>query len=108
VVLDDPVEDDREPALVAARERMRIVLVDCAMRGPARVSETRGRDRSVRTGGALEIGEVADGADIFEPVALEQGDAGGVVAAKLEPLEAGDQQVLRRAAPDVSDDPAHP
>ena len=43
VVLDDPVEDDRELAAVAAGERMRVPLGDAAVRRPARVAEAGGR-----------------------------------------------------------------
>ena len=41
VVLDDPVQHDRELVLVAAGERMRVLLVDGAVGGPARVAEAR-------------------------------------------------------------------
>ena len=48
VVLDDPVQDDRELRAVAAGERMRVRLGDAAVRRPARVPEpVRGR-RAVR------------------------------------------------------------
>ena len=39
VVLDDPVQDDRDLGPVAAAERMRVRLRDGAVRGPARVTE---------------------------------------------------------------------
>src|SRR5581483_8618073 len=107
VVLDDPVEHDRELALVAARQRMRIVLVDRAVRGPARVSETRRRMRAVRPCSALQVLEVADRANVVESLFLEERDSRRVVASKLESLEARDQQALGRATADVSDDPAH-
>ena len=58
-------------------------------------------------GRLLQRLEVADGADVVEPVVLAQRDPGGVVAAVLEPLEALEQQVLAGSLPDVSDDPAH-
>src|SRR5262249_42740091 len=41
-------------------------------------------------------------------VRLEEGDAGRVIAAVLEALEAVDEQRLRSSRTDVSDDPAHP
>ena len=108
VVLDDPVEDDRELAFVAAGQRVRVVLVHAAVRRPARVAEP-GRRRSSRSGRPPLRGsaEVADGADVLEPVVLEQRDPGRVVAAELEPLAAPQKQRLRRPATDVSDDPAH-
>ena len=40
-------------------------------------------------------------------LAVDQADAGRVVAAVLEPLEPGEQQLLARPATDVSDDSAH-
>ena len=55
----------------------------------------------------LQVREVADRADVLEPVVFEERDPGRVVAAELEPLEAGDQQILGGAASDVTDDPAH-
>ena len=52
--------------------------------------------------------EVADRADVVEPVALEQRDPGGVVAAVLEPFEARRAGAASPAArADVSDDSAH-
>ena len=50
VVLDDAVEHDRELAVVAAGERMCVVLVHAAVRGPARVAEAGRRARAVRAG----------------------------------------------------------
>src|SRR5207253_2644667 len=108
VVLDDAVEHDRELALVAAGERVRVVLGHAAVGRPARVPEPGRRLRAVRAHGALEVREVADRAHVLESAVFEQRDAGGVVAAELEPLEARDQQLLGGPAPDVSDDPAHP
>src|SRR5437764_10752655 len=86
---------------------MCIVLVDGAVSGPACVAEPRRRVRAVRSGGALQVREVADRADVVEPLGFEERDPRRVVAAELEPLEAGDQQILGRTAADVSDDPAH-
>ena len=91
VVLDDAVEHDRELSLVAAGERMRVVLVHRAVRRPARMTEAGRRGRAVRACGALEVGEVPDRADVVEPVLFEQRNPGRVVAAELESLEARDQ-----------------
>ena len=107
VVLDDPVQDDRELPVLAARERVRVVLVHPAVGRPAGVPDPCRRARAVRPGSLLQVLEVADGPHVLEPVLLEQRDPRRVVAPELEPLEARDQQVLRRAAPDVTDDPAH-
>ena len=107
VVLDDPVEDDRKLAVLATGERVRVVLADTAVGRPARVADPRRRVRAVRRNRLLQLGQVADRADVLEPGVLEQGDSGRVVAAELEPLQAGDQDVLGGTASDVSDDPAH-
>ncbi len=88
VVLDDAVQDDRELALVARRQRVRVLLRDAAVRRPARVAETGRRDRAVRARLLDEVLEWADGADVLEAVGLEQRDPGGVVAPVLEPLQA--------------------
>ena len=48
VVLDDPVEDDRDPRGIASGERMRVLLSDRAVGRPARVTEARRRDGVVR------------------------------------------------------------
>src|SRR6202008_5040456 len=63
--------------------------------------------RAVGAGGRLQVLQVADRADVVEPVVLEQRDARGVVAAVLEALQSRKQQRLRLAGSDVSDDPAH-
>ena len=107
VVLDDPVQDDREVAFVAARQRVRVVLVHAAVGRPAGVPDAGRRQRAVRAGRFLEVREVPDRADVLEPVVLEKRDAGRVVAAELEALETRDQQVFRGATTDVPDDPAH-
>ena len=74
--------------LVAAGQRVGVVLVHAAVRGPARVAEPGRGVRAVRPGGSFRLREVADGADVVEAVVLEQRDPGRVVAAELEPLEA--------------------
>ena len=66
VVLDDAVEHDRELALVAARQRVRVQLGDAAVRCPARVTEAVPRSRAVRARSVDEILEVADGAHVVE------------------------------------------
>ena len=56
---------------------------------------------------ARRFGEVADRADAVDPAVLDHRDAGRVVAAVLELLEPGDQQVAAGAPAHVSDDSAH-
>ena len=48
VVLHDPVQHDREPAVVAPAERMRVLLGDRAVGCPARMPEAGRRDGAVR------------------------------------------------------------
>src|SRR5919109_3044255 len=107
VVLDDPVQHDRQLTVLAGGQRVRVALGHRAVRRPARVAETGRRLRAVRRRGGLEELEVPDGADIVEAVVFQERDAGGVVAAVLESLEAVDQEWLRCSRPDVSDDSAH-
>ena len=54
VVLDDSVQHDCEPAVVTTRQRVRVLLVDGAVRRPARVAETVIRSGAVRAGGVLQ------------------------------------------------------
>ncbi len=87
---------------------MRVLLVDCAVGRPARVTETVIRRGAIRAGGVLQKLKVAHRAHVFEAAVLAQRDAGGVVTAVLEALETVEQQVLRSPVTDVPDDPAHP
>jgi hypothetical protein len=57
--------------------------------------------------GRAQVREVADGTDRVDPAAIEQGEAGGVVSAVLELLEAGDEQIATRPPAHISDDAAH-
>jgi hypothetical protein len=107
VVLDDPVQHDRDLAAGAAGQRMRVLLGDRAVRGPAGVAETVVRDRAVRAGGVDQVLQVADRAHVVECVVLAQRNARGVVPAVLEPLEALQKERLGLTASDISDDPAH-
>src|SRR5918997_1227646 len=52
--------------------------------------------------------EIADRPNVIESALLAQHDAGGVVAAVLQPLEPAEKERLALSGPDVSDDPAHP
>ena len=107
VVLDDSVQDDRELRRMAAGERMRVRLGDPAVCRPTRVAEPGRRGRAVRAGAGFQIAERPDGANVVEPIRLEERDARRVVAAVLEALEALEQQRLALSRSDVSDDSAH-
>ena len=58
-------------------------------------------------GGVLQELEVADGADIVEPVVFPQRKAGRVVTAIFEALEPLHEERPAVTFADVSDDPAH-
>ena len=75
-VLDDAVQDDRDPRFVAARERVRVLLGDLAVRRPARVAEPGRGLRAVVLRDLLQVGEVADRPDVVEAVVLQQREAG--------------------------------
>ena len=107
VVLDDPVEDEVDVALEAPRQRVRVLGADAAVRRPARVPDAGRRQGLVVRRRVLELAEVADGADLGELPVLDEREAGGVIAAVLEPLEAVQEDRLAIPASDVSDDPAH-
>ena len=106
-VLDDPVEDDRDLVLDAARERVRVLEGDLAVRRPARVADPGHRGGAVEARRRLQLVEVADRADVVEALVLEQRDAGRVIAAVLEPLETLEEQRVRLPGAHVSDDSAH-
>src|SRR4051795_9061186 len=118
VVLDDAVDDDVDAAR-RVEVRVRVGLVDAAVRGPARVADAgRGRTRRERdraffglaasAGDRLaQVVEIADRADRLDALALDHRDPGRVVAAVLEPGQPGEEEVLYGALADVSDDAAH-
>jgi hypothetical protein len=107
VVLDDAVEDDGDLVMVARRQRVGVLLGHAAMGGPARMADAGGGAVGVAVDLALEVRELADGLDRGEPVAVGQADAGRVVAAVLQPLEALEQPFLGVPPADVSDYSAH-
>ncbi len=106
VILDDAVVDDRDA--VARDVRVRIALVRHAMGCPARVGDaemTGGRC------GGQRLGELRDLADGTQPrdrgAAIQHRDAGRVVAAIFEALQALDQDRDDVTSGDRSDDSAH-
>src|SRR5919197_3547759 len=106
-VLHDPVQDDGEAARLAARQRVRVLLGDAPVRGPARVAEPGGRDRAVPARRLLQEAEVADGADVVEAGVLAEHDSRRVVAAVLGALVPVQKERLAGSRPHVSDDSAH-
>ncbi len=108
VVLDDSVQHDRHLVVVARRQRVRVQFSHRAVRRPACVSEAGRRNRAVRAGLRLQVGDFPDGTNVLEAPLFEECDPGGVVPAVLEALEPCKQERLRCPIPDISDDPAHP
>ena len=107
-VLDDPVEHDVDaPAGVPVR--VRVLLGDSAVRGPAGVADAGGAAQvPVRARHRVaELLEVADRVHAADVAVCHERQPSRVVAAVLEPLEPLEQQVAALARPDVSDDPAH-
>jgi hypothetical protein len=117
-VLDDPVDDDVD-AVVLVEVRVRVVLADAAVGGPAGVADAgrgrRGGDGDDASGAGLrglrdgraQRAQVADRADRVEAALRLHRDARGVVSAIFELLQSGEEDVLHRALSDVADDAAH-
>ena len=104
-VLDDAVPDHRDgPRHV----RVGVALARLAVGCPARVSDAeRAGERHVAQR-ALEVHELALGADHAELRALEDRDAGGIVTAVLQAPQAVHDHVLRAVTvSDVADDSTH-
>jgi hypothetical protein len=115
VVLDDPVDDDVD-AVAGVEVRVGVGLRHAAVRRPARVPDAARRlDRRDRAAGRrrrggdglAQLAEVPDRTDRRDLPVDEDGDAGGVIAAVLELLQPGQEDLLDGAVPDVADDAAH-
>ena len=79
---------------------------------PVVASAIGDRDRAAvvgvaRVDGLAQVGEVADRAHGLDLAVVEQREAGRVIAAVLELLEPGDQEVAAGALAYISDDSAH-
>ena len=124
VVLDDPV-DDHVHAVAAVVVRVGVLLAHPPVRRPAGVADAGRRRARTATATAaprlrdprpaprprVELGlqrvEVADGAHRLDPVLADHRDPRRVIAAVLELLQPGEQQLTGRAPADVADDAAH-
>ena len=107
-VLDDAVVDDGE-LVVVGEVRVRVAVGRAAVGRPAGMADAGGAVGE-RPGGQvvaqhLQLARAL--AHAQTPVTVDHGDAGGVVAAVLEPREPRDQHGLARARAHVSDDSTH-
>lgn len=94
-VLDDPVVDHGEAALVRD-VRVRVRVVGCTVRGPPRVPDRRrGRGQRPRLELVDELDELPGllGRRDVRPVGRDERDPGRVVAAVLEPAESFEDDV---------------
>jgi hypothetical protein len=110
VVLDDAVVDDGDLA-VGIAVRMGIAVGGPAVGGPAGVTETglTGQDVGIRALEDLtEVGQAARLAVHAHPAAaVQQRDAGRVIAAIFHPVQCIDHDAAGRTLPYVADDSAH-
>ena len=108
VVLDDAVVDDVDPP-GAVLVRMRVLDRGAAVRRPSGMADAhragRGALRLDLEGEVGDLVRVLDGADVTGRV--DDRDAGGVVAAVLEPAQAVEQDWRRGTGAGVADDAAH-
>ena len=106
VVLDDAVVHDRDA--VARDVRVGVALVRHAVRRPARVRDAEVAGSRV---GGQRLGQLRDLADRAQArdlgAAVQHGDAGRVIAAVFEALQALDQDRDDVPVSDRSDDSAH-
>ena len=109
-VLDDAVVHHGDAA-VAAGMRMRVGHAGASVRGPARVADAARRARVDIHELGLQARNLAHAADHVEHGAPALGalqrDARRVIAAVLQALEPGDQDVLRCVGTGVTNDAAH-
>jgi hypothetical protein len=106
-VLDDAVVDQGHPAGVPD-VGVGVHVVGRPVGGPAGVPDTRRRRRQGPVGDRLlEVGELAGLLRDRQRRVGDDGDAGRVVAAVLQPAQAVEHHVLGLPGPDVTHDPAH-
>ena len=114
VVLDDPVDDDVD-AVAVVGVRVRVLLADAPVGGPARVADAR-RWRAARRPRRRRLAPssfsrsaprlpTARTASIRSPAITR--DPRGVITAVFEPRQPGEQQVTDGAPADVANDAAH-
>ena len=103
-IFDDAVVDDRD---AVGGVRMRVDFVRTAMGRPARVADADLAAERLLVQPLLEIAQLALGAAAREMAIFQRGNAGGIVAAVLQPLERIDHQAGDRLTADNSNNSAH-
>ena len=106
VVFDDAVVDDGNP--LAGQVRMRIGFGHAAVRGPARMRNSKPPPARARLQLPFEFGDLADGAPHADgAIVPEHGEAGGIVAAILQAADAFDENFADVTLRDGADDSTH-
>ena len=97
IVLDDAVVDD-DDAAGAVAVRVRVLFGRPAVRGPARVADPVFAFERIAGDDLFEPRQLAGAAPQLDAAVADDGDAGRVVAAILEPAQAVDQDRERAAS----------
>ncbi|MNT26274.1 hypothetical protein D3C72_1618360 [compost metagenome] len=103
-VLDDAVMDQADAAGLV---RVGVGGGRRAVGGPAGVADADGPGQRVGGQHGLQLADLALGAAAFDAAVDDGGDAGGVIAAVLQPLQAVDQTGDDGACARDADDAAH-
>ena len=106
VVLDDAVVDEGDRA-AAVGVRVGVVLARPAVGRPAGVPDAAGAGERMEADLLGQVADLALDPPPPDPVAVEDGDAGRVVAAVLEPPQSLDEVGHRVPGADAADDAAH-
>ena len=103
-ILDDAVVDDGEPV---GGMGMRVAFGRPTVGRPAGMADADGARERLAREPRLEIAQLAFGAPAGELPAFQRGDAGGIVASVLEPLERIDQRGRDRLTPEYAHNSTH-
>ncbi|MGY3366387.1 hypothetical protein ACVWZL_003512 [Bradyrhizobium sp. GM2.4] len=103
-ILDDAVVNDGD---TLGRVRVRIVHGRLSVGGPAGVTDSGRALERLGLQPLLQILQLALGAAALEMLALERGDARGIIAAIFKTFERIHQLLCNRLAPENADNPAH-
>ncbi len=104
VVLDDAVVNDSHSPIGMG---MGVLVRGSAVRGPAGMPDSGGALRRLGGDAVFQVLELAVGADDRQPFAVDDRDAGGVIAAVFELFQTGNKYRCRFLATNVPNNPAH-